>query len=553
MRVRTSIQSQRVITEEQGFTLIELIVVLVIMPIIIGAIAFGLVSVFQLQNSTSQRLSGSIDLQKVSSQFVRDVQDSEEIYLGTTPQQCGSTGSQLLGLGWNSGKTMVSYVSVPMTNNSTNYMLERLLCTLGNFNTPVTTTVLSADFYVNSALLTQNPPTVCLGSVTPSTNCVSTSNSYNAHNVAAVSFTMYVPMSSAPYTMVVSPRGGTSADTGSPYGPSAGITLLGSCTTSGQTVLTLGNGTLNIETAGNGQGSGSLGLVNCPAGAVSLANNGNLYVSGILTGISSSTGISTPGGNPGTPPPPVTTDTGLCNWLQTSPNGCLGMTTNVLNAPTTWKTSTTCGGEGEPFCGTCPFIVGANNQYTYTCYAGFYSTAPTFKNGSIINLIGVDKNSQSTPDVTEFATDFVVPNGATVNFNTGSSFVFAAPDAGAFTTGTSNQKNAGIDLNGTNVLLYAPTGGITFSNNTVVQLSGSQTNGYVDVWDNGVLNNPVSGDGTLTLGANATSSITSNVGGIYVPYGEVVNSNNGTIDASFILAGSASFSNGFTVNIYGYG
>jgi len=78
--------------DDDGYTLVELAVVLVIMPIIIGAIAFGLVSVFHLQTSVSQRLSGSVDLQKVNAQFVKDVQNSEQIDLGVTPQKCGSTG-----------------------------------------------------------------------------------------------------------------------------------------------------------------------------------------------------------------------------------------------------------------------------------------------------------------------------------------------------------------------------------------------------------------------------------------------------------------------------
>lgn len=544
---------RRMNQDDQGFSLIELVVVLVIMPVIIGAIAFGLVSVFQLQNSTSQRLSGSVDLQKVSSQFTKDVQDSEHVYLGVTPQQCGSVGTQLLGLGWNYGngsdQTMVSYVRVPMANNSTNYLLERLYCTLGNMTTPSGTTVLSSDFYISSGLLVQNPPSVCVSNLQ---DCVTnTSTSYNSHDIAAVTFTMYVPMSSSPYTMVVSPRGGTSPDTGSTTGPQAGITLLGTCSGGSGTVLTVGNGNLNIQTSSSGQGTGSLGLVNCPASAVSLANNGSIQAAGVLTGQQSTTGISV-GANPGTYPTQVTTDTGLCNWLQTSPYGCAGGS-NVLVTPTSWNDSTECGTGSQPACGQCTPVAGINNQYTYNCTSGIYPTTPAFQNGSIIDLTGTsDGTLTGQPGVTMFQSDFTVPNGGSVNFGTGQSYVFAAPDSGAFSTGTSNQKNNGINIQGTNVLLYVPTGGMTFSNNTVVQLTGSSSNGYVDIWVNGLLNSPVSGDGILTLGNNSTSSTYNTYGGIYVPNGEVLDSNNGTISASFILAGTASFSNGLTVTITGY-
>jgi prepilin-type N-terminal cleavage/methylation domain-containing protein len=540
--------------DEQGFSLVELVVVLVIMPVIIGAIAFGLVSVFQLQNSTSQRLSGSVDLQKVSAQFTKDVQDSEHVYLGVTPQQCGTVGTQLLGLGWNYGngsdQSMVSYVRIAMKNNSSNYLLERLYCTLGNMTTPTATTVLSADFYVSSGLLVQNPPSVCVSNLQ---NCVTnTSTSYNSHDLAAVTFTMYVPMSSSAYTMVVSPRGGTSPDTGSANGgPTAGITLLGACTGGTNTVLSVGNGNLNIETLNNGQGTGTLGLVNCPASAVSLANNGSIDASGVLTGQQSTTGISV-GANPGTYPTQVTTDTGLCNWLQSSPYGCATIS-NPLVAPTTWNNTTKCGNGGLPECGNCVTTTGTNNQYTYTCTSGIYPTTPSFKNGAIINLTGTsDGTSSGTPGVTLFQSDFTVPNGGSLSFSPNEAYVFAAPDAGAFSTGTSNKKTDGIYISGTNVLLYVPTGGMTLSNNTFVQLTGSPSNDYVDMWVNGQLNSPANGDGVLTLGNNSTSTATNTFGGIYVPYGEVVDSNNGTISASFILAGSASFSNGLTVTITGY-
>ena len=130
MRRRFHPGGQRPVTDDAGFSLIELIVVLVIMPIIVGAIAMGLVAVFHLQSSTGQRLSGSVDMQKVSSQYVRDVQNAEQVYLGTTPQQCGAAGVQLLGLGWNGinpntnmYNTMVSYVRVASVNNSTDYQL----------------------------------------------------------------------------------------------------------------------------------------------------------------------------------------------------------------------------------------------------------------------------------------------------------------------------------------------------------------------------------------------------------------------------------------------
>ncbi len=540
-------------SDDHGYTLVELAVVLVIMPVIIGAIAFGLVSVFHLQTSVSQRLSGSVDLQKVNAQFIKDVQNSEQIDLGITPQKCGNTGVQLLGLTWNSGSTMVSYVSIPMTNNSTNYSLERLYCNLGNFSSPVNTTVLSSDFYVSNALLQQNPPSVCVNSLAigdcqttpPPSQCsvtpipVDCQLVFNAHNVAGVTFSLFVPMSSVAYTMVAIPRGGSAPPSGNGHSSTSGITLLGSC--SSGSVLSVGNGVLNINTLNTSTpGSGYLGLVGCPASAVSVANGGAVNAAGVLTTATGSTGII--GGNNSTYPTNVTYDPGLCNFLQNVPSGTGCPNTTYITVPPVTTNVT----------GTCQTISGANNQTTYNCSAGYYATTPTFANGSIINLLGTDPGT-STSDVTIFGSDFTVRNGSSLNFlQPNQAYVFAAPDGGAFSTKTSNQQNAGIAITGQNVLLYVPQGGMTFSNNTVVTLSGSTQWKGVDLWLDGVTNTPTNGDGILTLGNNSTSNLVNSYGGIYIPNGQVVDSNNGTIDVAFIVAGTASFANGLNVTITGY-
>ena len=569
----TTFESRRRSVRDAGLTLVELMVVLVILPIIMGAMAFGLVAVFHLQSSVSQRLSGSVDLQQVSAQFVKDVQNSEQILLGVTPQKCGTTGVQLLGLAWNKGattggannfSTMVSYVSIPMTNNSTNYSLERLYCTLGNMNSPVKTTVLSSDFYVSNALLQQSPPAVCTGTLNPTgSNCQSAPPPsqcaiipipancqlvFNADQVAGVTFTLYVPMSSAPYEMVAIPRGGTAPNTGNAFTSMAGITLLGSCTSGN--VLTVGKGNVTVSTFGGQPGSGYIGLLNCPASSITLANNGVINAAGILTGATGSGGIV--GGNGSSYPPNVTYTSGLCNPLQDAPPGagCTATASQYIVPPTQ-----------PPYAGSCTTPgKGSNNQYVWTCTAGYYTaaTTPNFQNGSIIYFTGTYLNSGvTTPGVTWFSSDVQIPNGATVYFNssnqtTDPAFVFAANDGGAFSTQTSNQQNAGISISGNGVLLYVPTGGMTFSNNTQVSLSGASQWQGVDIWLNAASYNLKTGVGVLTLGNNSTSTFQNNYGGIYVPYGTVVDSNNGSITVSFIVTGSATFSSNINITVTGY-
>ena len=133
--------------ENTGFTLIELLIVTAVMPIIIRALAIGLVSIFSLQAGTQNRLSDSEDAQVVSSTYLSDVQGAGFITTQSSSQpQCGN-GFQLLGLGsdFNSitstFETSISYVSV---DNGGTYSLVRDLCTDGS-TTPSDETTLSND------------------------------------------------------------------------------------------------------------------------------------------------------------------------------------------------------------------------------------------------------------------------------------------------------------------------------------------------------------------------------------------------------------------------
>ncbi len=132
---------------ESGFTLIELVIVTAVLPIIIGALAIGLVSIFSLQTGVQNRLSDSEDAQVVSSTYLSDVQSAGFITTGRSSQpQCG-TGDQLLGLGSNFSsitgtfETSISYDSV---DNGGTYSLVREDCT-GGSTTPSDETTLSVN------------------------------------------------------------------------------------------------------------------------------------------------------------------------------------------------------------------------------------------------------------------------------------------------------------------------------------------------------------------------------------------------------------------------
>lgn len=116
---------------EQGFTLVELLVVMVILPIIIGATSLSLVSVFSLKSSVSDRLGASADAQVVAASFYTDVQSAAQFTTNTTPTSpapCG-TSSQLLGFQWGttSPKTVVSYAVVPNGTPNAQGVIENSL------------------------------------------------------------------------------------------------------------------------------------------------------------------------------------------------------------------------------------------------------------------------------------------------------------------------------------------------------------------------------------------------------------------------------------------
>ena len=117
--------------DDDGFTLLELVIVVAILPIIVGAVGAGLIAIFSIQGSISSRLSDSGDAQVVSANFVEDVQSSLQITTDAAASQCGP-GKQLLGLEWNLSPTTNTYLTVVSYNevkSGAQYLLRRYYCT----------------------------------------------------------------------------------------------------------------------------------------------------------------------------------------------------------------------------------------------------------------------------------------------------------------------------------------------------------------------------------------------------------------------------------------
>jgi prepilin-type N-terminal cleavage/methylation domain-containing protein len=141
--------------DEAGFTLIELIITVAILPIIVGGIAVALIGVLNLQGGTTNRISDSNDALVSSSVFNKDVQSAQEIQTVTTPA-CGSTGQQLVGLEWaqNANGTYETVVSYVASAVGTKTSLLRELCTSGASSTPTSSRVLGTNVGTPTVALT---------------------------------------------------------------------------------------------------------------------------------------------------------------------------------------------------------------------------------------------------------------------------------------------------------------------------------------------------------------------------------------------------------------
>lgn len=227
-------------SSDRGFTLVELLIVITIVPLIIGSLAAGLMAVFSIQSNVSNRLSNSGEAQAILSVYTNDVQSALQVDTqSSSGPQCG-TGNQLLGLQWDLSSgggylTKVSYVLVPPSGGATASSLVRLYCT-GGSNIPTQTTAVSYNFS-NS----QGPATVtCSPACAPLPTLGWTSTS----NVDTVAFSISQPEGPnnvTPYvnTLVASPA--ASASVTSTGGPITGTTTT-SCnfaTTGGTYVSTL--------------------------------------------------------------------------------------------------------------------------------------------------------------------------------------------------------------------------------------------------------------------------------------------------------------------------
>ncbi len=485
---------------DPGFTLIELLVTVTILPIVVGAISVGLIAIFSLQSSVGNRLSNSGDAQMVSSTYLKDVQSATMVttQAASTPQ-CGA-GTQLLGLQWDSGQSIVSYSSIQVPNGSSfTYSLVRDYCTFGNTVSPSQVSTVS---YGLSA--SQGPPIITCSSTAPS--CAASTQWISTAGVSAVALAISEPGSNFSYSLTATPRAWTSTSGGVPGGgvPYAPFTLLdpNSCS-----ALRVGQGTLSVN-VGTGTGNGVLSIASTCPGAVTVSNGGTLAASSVITADQSLNTIAT-------------------NAQATYPSNEYYST--QLSNPFAALAPPTIPAGPAASCTYTQTTDASGNQYlTYTCPPGVYNSSPAF---SGTNTVTINFSGAGTY---YFSQGLIIPNNVTVNFASGT-YIFDG------TTALSTGSN--VTLNGSSLLFYIGSGATTFGNNGTISLSALSEYDDIAIWD-------AVPSGTITIGDNSNVSSNASIqGGIYMPQGSLITGSNVTISATFIVADTATFGNNLNLTI----
>jgi hypothetical protein len=192
-------------------------VVVAVLPLVIGGISVGMLSVFKLQSSVSSRLSDTADAQVIKANYQNDVQSASYITTSSTSTpQCG-TGLQLLGLESNldtstgNFQTVVSYVEKQVGST---YSLVRQYCANENNATPAFTSTIA-----NNLSGGQAPPVVTCSAT--ATSCNPTTAWTDAKGITSVAWTINAPNSNFTYTLVSVPVASTAVGVnGTPITPS---------------------------------------------------------------------------------------------------------------------------------------------------------------------------------------------------------------------------------------------------------------------------------------------------------------------------------------------
>lgn len=105
--------------DDDGFTLVELVLAVTLMGVVIGAVASAMIVMFTTTGETTERLSESPDLQMAAAYFGSDVQSAK-----TFTGSCGPAGAALVTLSWTDPGASPNPAVADDTERTVRYVVE---------------------------------------------------------------------------------------------------------------------------------------------------------------------------------------------------------------------------------------------------------------------------------------------------------------------------------------------------------------------------------------------------------------------------------------------
>jgi prepilin-type N-terminal cleavage/methylation domain-containing protein len=482
---------------DEGFTLVELMIAVIILPIVVGGLSVMLLSVMKLQSSVTNRATGTIDAQVASALLNRDVQTSNFVTTMST-RQCGKQGTQILALRSTSTST-ATISSYLVIKNGTKYQLWRVLC-IGATTTPS-----------YNALISDNVPSSQSASVTcgSSITCSTSATWVATPGVASVKISVNETTTQAAYSLNATPRVWDNAGAGLPPNPFpiSPLFLLNQSACPDTVLNETSTSIVNVS-----GGSGPLQLNSNCAPSISLHAGSVILASQVITANPNNNSIVW---QQGTPPPQT--------YAPPNPDPFK----TLLTAPSdpVVAGSGTCIGVSTITCtpGEYTSAVNITNKQTVTFLSGNYQfdQPVTFKNQSTAVFQSgkyLFKGGLSTWDTSNLF------------FNTGT-YILSGANSGVSPTSALNiQNNSTVATAAGGALFYIKDGDVNFSNGDQIAITGENAYYGVAFWDAG----PASGAFMLA----GSSTVNATYGGIYFPLGTVTTASGAVLSAAFIVSDS---------------
>jgi hypothetical protein len=298
---------------------VELLVVVVVMPLVAGAIAIAMLSILTEQNSVASRTSNAGDTSVLSATFVKDVQSAQQLttnHSPSAPPACGTT-SPLLSLQWplSSTTAVVSYAVQPRGSSSS---LFRYYCKYtSDSDSLVSTTVVAHSVQKSPPLTAAVTGATCTqwGCTAGGEPAAAAGGWTSAVGVSGVTFNVLAPQATASgtttysYTLTGVPRVTNNASRGATPPGHAPFLILG---TGSPAVSCLGHDSISVTGTAAINSTGTDIQTNGNASfSASTAYVGNTSASGAYSGSNISpatptqTGITTSDPYAGMPTPVV--------------------------------------------------------------------------------------------------------------------------------------------------------------------------------------------------------------------------------------------------------